>query len=137
VIHKIKIFGLVMLCFVAEIGAEPPSLKTLMQGLNANMQRVVDGVAREDWYQVTDAAEKIAHHPAPPMAEKKRIKAFMGKNMAQFKAKDMKTHHAASELYEAALTEDGHKIIADFGKLQATCLACHQAYRDDFRRHFK
>ena len=135
--HNIKIFGLVILCFVSEVMAEPLGLKKIMQGLNIDMQRVVDGVAREDWYQVTDAAQKIAHHPAPPKSEKKRIKAFMGANMAQFKAKDMKTHHAASELYKAALSEDGNKIIAAFAELQSSCLSCHQAYRESFRKYFK
>jgi len=135
--NVIKFCSVFMLCFVGNVMAEPLNLKSIMQGLNENMQQVVDGVAREDWYQVTDAADKIAHHPAPPMAEKKRIKAFMGVNMAKFKARDMETHGAASALYDAALSEDGNKIISAFAHLQTTCLACHRAYRKDFRKHFK
>jgi len=49
----------------------------------------------------------------------------------------MTTHHAANVLREAALSEDGNKIIAAFAQLQTTCLACHQAHRADFRQQVK
>ncbi len=116
--------------------AEPLALQKVMKDLGKNMQTVTDGISREDWPLVEHTAHQIAGHPEAPLDEKLRIMAFMGTNMAKFKAFDMQTHEAAHEMAEAAQQQDGQKVIAAFQKLQSGCLACHQAFRPAFVAHF-
>lgn len=116
--------------------AEPLALQQVMKDLGKNMQIVTDGISREDWSLVEHTAHQIGEHPEAPLDEKMRIMAFMGVNMAKFKAFDSQTHEAAHELAEAAQQQDGQKVIAAFQKVQSDCLACHQAFRPAFVAHF-
>ncbi|MDO8208764.1 MAG: cytochrome c [Gallionella sp.] len=116
--------------------AEPLALQQVMKELGKNMQIATDGISREDWSTVEQAAHKIASHPEAPLDEKVRITGFMGSNMVKFKAFDGQTHRAAHEMAEAAELKNGQKVIAAFQKLQSACLSCHQAYRPAFVKHF-
>lgn len=116
--------------------AEPLELQKVMKELGKNMQVITDGISREDWKLVADTAPKIAQHPQPPATEKLRIMAFMGAEMSKFKALDGETHEAAHELLHAAHEQDGQKVIAAFGKVQSSCLNCHQTFRGKFVEHF-
>lgn len=115
---------------------EPLVLRQVMQALGSDMQLITGGIAREDWPLVAGTAPQIANHPQPPLSEKMRIIGFMGAEMSGFKALDGETHRAALELGVAADQQDGAKVINAFGKLQQTCLACHQRFRSGFVQHF-
>lgn len=125
-----------LLTVLSAQAAEPLALQKVMKDLGKNMQTVTDGISREDWSLVEHAAHQIGEHPEAPLDEKLRIMAFMGTNMAKFKAFDMQTHEAAHEMAEAAQQQDGQKVIAAFQKVQSGCLACHQAFRPAFVAHF-
>ncbi len=116
--------------------AEPLELQKVMKELGKNMQVITDGIAREDWALVAMTAPHIAEHPQPPVSEKLRIMKFMGPEMSNFKAFDMKTHEAAHDLMHAAHAKDGQKVIAAFQQVQTTCLNCHQTFRGKFVEHF-
>ncbi len=115
---------------------EPLALRGIMSDLGKNMQRITDGIAREDWQKVEESALLIADHPTPPFTEKARILAYVGTDMSKFKTKDNATHEAAMVVAKAAQEKDGYKIIEDFAALQKTCLACHQKFRQSFVDHF-
>lgn len=125
-----------LLTVLSAQAAEPLALQKVMKDLGKNMQTVTDGISREDWSLVENTAHQIGEHPEAPLDEKLRIMAFMGTNMAKFKAFDMQTHEAAHEMAEAAQQQDGQKVIAAFQKVQSGCLACHQAFRPAFVAHF-
>ncbi|MDO9010666.1 MAG: cytochrome c [Gallionella sp.] len=116
--------------------AEPLELQKVMKDLGKNMQIVTDGISREDWMLVEHTSHLIGGHPQPPLTEKMRIMTFMGANMAKFKEFDGQTHEFAHEMALAAQAKDGLKVISSFQKLQASCLACHQAFRPAFVEHF-
>jgi len=116
--------------------AEPLELQKVMKELGKNMQIVTDGISREDWALVEHTSHLIGGHPQPPLTEKMRIMAFMGSDMAKFKAFDGQTHEFAHEMATAAQAKDGQKVISSFQKLQSSCLACHQAFRPAFVEHF-
>ena len=115
---------------------ETTGLQLMMQELNRNMQAVTDGISREDWELVKVTAPRIASHAQPPMSERMRIASFMGTEMKRFKALDGETHQAARELERAADSKNGQQVVEAFGKLQMTCLNCHQTYRSRFIKHF-
>lgn len=124
---------------MAEANIEPVAplaLRGIMQGMDTNMQIITHGIALEDWQLVEKMATEVADHPKPPMSDRKRIKSFFGTDMFRFKSYDMKTHGSAVALGEVAAKKDGNAVIAEFARLQTTCLACHQEFREPFRRHF-
>ncbi len=125
-----------MLASPGSQAAESLELKTIMKDLGGHMQTVTDGISREDWETVARAAPLIADHPQPPLTEKMRIMAFMGSDMARFKAFDGTTHDAAAEMGKAAQERNGQKVVDSFHKLQSACLACHQTFRAPFVAHF-
>ena len=77
------------------VAAEPLALRKIMSELGANMQRVTDGLSREDYAVVEKTARAIADHPQPPVSEKTRIIGFVGGNITRFKGYDAATHDAA------------------------------------------
>lgn len=115
---------------------EPLALRTIMQDLGKDMQRITDGISREDWDMVGEIAPLIADHPQPPLFEKMRILVFAGSDVSKFKEYDAKTHQAAQALKQAALSGDGQSVISSFASLQSSCLACHQSFREPFVEHF-
>lgn len=116
--------------------AKPLALRKTMQDLGKDMQTVTDGLVREDWGLVAEAADRIADHPQPPMGERMRILTFVGSDVGKFKEYDKQTHHAARALEKAAIDGDGRAVISTFATLQTTCLACHQQFRKPFQEHF-
>jgi len=115
---------------------EPLELQLIMQEMDKNMQIITHAISREDWEQVEKTAPLIANHPKPPMSEMKKVIAYMGKNMPKFKAYDIATHKAATQLEIAAESKEGGDVISTFSVLQNSCLACHQQFRKPFQQHF-
>lgn len=115
---------------------EPMELRRIMQDLGEDMQSVTDGISREDWRLVAEAAARIAEHPQPPVTEKVRILTFLGSEAARFRGFDEQTHRAGKALKEAAEGEDARAVIDAFATLQTACLGCHQAFRGPFVEHF-
>ena len=62
---------------VASLAAEPLALQGIMKEMGRNMQRIVDGLSREDYALVEKAALAIAEHPQPTFGEKMRILGFV------------------------------------------------------------
>jgi len=120
----------------ADTAGKPLELRRVMQQLSAQMQRITDAIAHEDWLQVVAAAPLVARHEQPPAEEKARILGYLGSEAGNFRALDEKTHDAAHELEHAATKGDGQAVIDAFAKVQSSCLACHQKYRKPFVEHF-
>lgn len=116
--------------------AKPLALRKIMQDLGKNMQKVTDGISREDWETVAKVAPLIADHPQPPLAEKARILSFVGSDAGKFRGYDEKAHAAAKALEQAAARGDGPSLISSFASLQTSCLGCHQTFRKPFLEHF-
>lgn len=115
---------------------EPLAFQGVMKDLGKHMQTTAGAIAYEDWELVASTAPLIAAHPQPPAEEKARIVSFMGSKMGKFKDLDMQTHEAAHDLQHAAHEKNGVQVVAAFQKVQASCLACHQAFRKPFVEHF-
>jgi len=116
--------------------APPMALTAIMRDLGQDMQAVTAAIAREDWPNVARLAVRIGDHPQPPLAEKLRILAFVGKDTARFRDYDKHTHEAAQRLARAAQDKDGTATISAFADVQTACLACHQQFRQSFQAHF-
>jgi len=125
-----------MLSALSAQAAEPLALQGVMKDLGKHMQTIATAIAYEDWERVEATAPLIAEHPQPPFLEKARIISFVGGNMSRFKALDAQTKDAALEMQQAAREKNGVQVIAAFGKVQLSCLDCHQTFRKSFVEHF-
>ena len=112
------------------------ALTGIMRDLGKEMEAVTDAIAHEDWPKVATLAARIADHPQPPLAEKLRILAFVGKDTSRFRSHDKQTHEAAQLLAQAAKRGDGTATITAFADVQRACLGCHQQFRKPFQEHF-
>lgn len=117
-------------------GVKPLALRKIMQGLDADMQAIAGGIAREDWPMIAKLAPRIAEHAQPPAAEQQRVLSFVGKDAEKFEHYDEQTHHAAEAMHEAAVRANGKGVIAAYATIQNTCLACHQSFRKPIVAHF-
>jgi cytochrome c556 len=115
---------------------EPLVLRSIMQTLSTDMQRITEGIATENWQQVAEVALNVADHPQPPMQERLRIIQFIGTDAGRFKSYDQQVHKAAKTLSEAAQREDGTAVIEAFSHIQNNCLGCHQNFRQPVQAHF-
>ena len=123
----------------AEIPAEPVkplALQNIMRDMGKNMQAITYGVSREDWALVEKTAPLIADHPEPPLGEKVRILAFVGRDIMRFKNYNDETLEAARVLGEAAARKNGYAVISHFATLQNSCLMCHKSFREPIQQHF-
>lgn len=122
----------------AEASNQPTemALTGIMRDLGKEMEAVTDAIAREDWPRVATLATQIADHPQPPLAEKLRILAFVGKDTSRFRDYDKQTHEAAQLMAQAARRRDGNATITAFANVQTACLGCHQQFRKPFQDHF-
>lgn len=112
------------------------ALTGIMRDLGQDMQAVTAAITFEDWPKVTTLAARIADHPQPPLAEKLRILAFVGKDTTRFRGYDQQAHAMAQQLAQAAQRADGTATITAFANVQTACLACHQQFRQPFKEHF-
>ena len=116
--------------------AKPMALQAVMEKIGRDMQTVTGAISKEDWALVAQLAPTIARHAAPPLSEKMRIVAWLGTDAGRFKGFDDQTHEAANAMGDAATRGDGQAVIAAFAKVQQSCLACHQSFREPFVKHF-
>lgn len=112
------------------------ALRGIMQGMEANTEAVAGAISREDWKAVVELAPKIAHHPEPPILEKAKILLWLNVDALNFRGYDTKVKEAALAMGDAAQKGDRNAAVADFARLQQSCLGCHQAYRQKFIDHF-
>lgn len=115
---------------------KPMALRAVMDRLGRDMQAVTGAISKEDWATVAGLAPGIARHDEPPMSEKMRILAWLGKDAGTFRGFDGQVHDAATAMGEAAKRGDGQAVIASFSRTQQSCLACHQGFRQSFQEQF-
>ncbi|MBE9532302.1 MAG: hypothetical protein IME98_05800 [Proteobacteria bacterium] len=113
------------------------SLKTIMTELEADMEGIVRGLNYGDFGAVETHALAVANHPKPPMAQRKEIMTFLGKEMNGFKKGDTLVHNAALKVAEFAKEENYTKVVVGYGVLLGGCVACHAKYRSRIVEHFE
>jgi len=113
--------------------AESETLQSLMRELGDRMGQISDGLWREDYPAVAEAAQYIASHPKPPLQQRKKIISALGADAAEFRAADKRVHDDALELVEAARTGQMPPVVARYQRLMDGCVACHTQFRERLR----
>ena len=84
---------------------EPPSLLQIMQQLGRDLNQISDGMLSEDYAAIAKAAQAIAEHPQPPVAERTKIIGGLGADAGRFRQGDQAG--LALVLEAVALSLDG------------------------------
>jgi len=113
--------------------ASAADLKTIMRQLGWDMDALNAALWARDFAALTTAATAIAEHPHVSPQEKARVQAALGTDFAAFGAADRRVHDAAVRVAEAAAAEASDRVLSELGSLQAGCVACHDAFRDQLR----
>ena len=108
---------------------EPPSLLQIMQQLGRDLNQISDGMLSEDYAAIAKAAQAIAEHPLPRVAERTKIIGGLGADAGRFRQGDQAVHDAALAVKDAAATADNAQILQSYMGLVQGCMDCHNTFR--------
>ena len=110
-------------------GSNDVTLKIVMQGLLEDSIKINKGIFLEDFSMIETAADRVANHPAPPMATKRKLMTSLGFEMRKFKASDTIVHDLAVEIGQAAQKENMGAVVVKYHELLDGCLSCHEEFK--------
>lgn len=99
--------------------------QNMMEHLVA-IQRIVDGLAREDWGEVAQGSALIESSP-----QMQRMCEHMGAGADGFTELALDFHRRADAIGEAARAEDGPAVLRATSQTLQVCTTCHATYRQD------
>jgi hypothetical protein len=99
--------------------------QNMMEHLVA-IQRIVAGVAEEDWDEIAEAAALIESSP-----QMKTMCQHMGAGAEGFTELALSFHERADEIGPAAESQDGAAVLRATSKTLEVCTSCHATYRQD------
>jgi mono/diheme cytochrome c family protein len=117
----------------AQFDTSAADLKVIMRQLGQDMDALNAALWVRDFGAVATAATAIAEHPHVSPQERARIQAALRADFAAFGAADRRVHDAALRTAAAAANEDSAKLLLELGRLQAGCVACHDAFQERIR----
>jgi cytochrome c556 len=99
--------------------------QNMMQHLQA-IQRIVDGVAREDWEEVASASALIETSP-----QMQQMCEHMGAGAEGFTEMALEFHRRADAIGAAAKAQDGAEVLRATSHTLQSCTGCHATFRQD------
>lgn len=105
------------------------SLKSIMQSLLNDTQKITEGMFFENYKMIEKASNNIANHPEIPKSTKMKLMKFFGPKMVDFKAYDGLVHNAAVEINRAAKEKDMETILKQYQQMINDCQDCHNNFK--------
>jgi hypothetical protein len=99
--------------------------QNMMEHLVA-IQRITDGLARQDWPAIARASALIETSP-----QMQQMCQHMGAGAEGFSELALDFHRRADAIGEAARAEDGAAVLRATAHTLEACTACHAAFRQD------
>lgn len=99
--------------------------QNMMEHLVA-IQRITDGLAREDWEAVAAASALIETSP-----QMQRMCEHMGAGAEGFTSLALEFHRRADAIGAAARAHDGSAVLRATAHTLEACTSCHAGYRQD------
>ncbi len=131
---KLTLTLLLLLIAANAFAVDLPGIKTMMQGLEADLNRAQSAMLKQDAPALAAAAKAIAQHPMAVEAERKAIQGVLKAEMAKFKEWDHQTHEAALALAQAAEANDAAAQAAAYQRVLQGCLGCHAAFQQRLKQ---
>ncbi|MBZ0231171.1 MAG: hypothetical protein K8M05_02400 [Deltaproteobacteria bacterium] len=99
--------------------------QNMMEHLVA-IQRITDGLAREDWDEIATAASLIESSP-----QMQQMCQHMGAGADGFTELALDFHRRADAIGQAARARDGVAVLGATANTLQACTGCHAAYRQE------
>jgi hypothetical protein len=99
--------------------------QNMMEHLVA-IQRITDGLAREDWGEVANASALIESSP-----QMQQMCQHMGAGAHGFTEMALDFHRRADAIGVAARAHDGAAVLRATSNTLQACTGCHAAFRQD------
>ncbi len=109
------------------------SLKSIMRGMLANMESIVEGIMVEDYPLISAKAEGIIYHGGQSPAKRLALSRELGIEVMTFKMFDDSVRRYAKMVKKAALNRDRKGVLEAYAKLTQACTSCHSSYRERIR----
>lgn len=90
------------------------------------VQRITDGLAREDWEEVAAASALIESSP-----QMQQMCEHMGAGAQGFAERALDFHHRALAIGEAARAHDAAAVLRATSYTLQACTGCHAAFRQE------
>jgi hypothetical protein len=90
------------------------------------IQRITDGLAREDWQEIADGAALIATSP-----QMQQMCQHMGAGAEGFTELALDFHRRADAIGEAAEAHDAPAVLRATANTLQACTGCHAAFRQE------
>ena len=90
------------------------------------IQRIVDGVSREDWDEVASASQRIETSP-----QMEQMCEHMGAGAAGFTEMALDFHDRAKAIAESARRRDSDSVLRATAHTLEACTTCHATFRQD------
>jgi hypothetical protein len=100
--------------------------KQNMQEHLVAIQRIINGLAREDWDEVAKASALIEHSP-----QMQAMCEHMGAGADGFTELALDFHRRADAIGEAARAHEGSAVLRATSNTLQACTGCHATYRQD------
>jgi hypothetical protein len=100
--------------------------KQNMQEHLVAIQRITDGLARQDWDEIAQASALIGTSP-----EMEQMCQHMGAGAEGFTELALEFHHRADAIAAAARAQDSGAVLEATSRTLQTCTSCHATYRQD------
>jgi hypothetical protein len=99
--------------------------QNMMEHLEA-IQRITEGLAREDWEEVASASALIESSP-----QMQQMCQHMGGGVPGFTELALEFHRRADAIGVAARAHDGAAVLRATSHTLKSCTGCHAAYRQE------
>ncbi len=108
------------------------TFKSVMIILQQQMNLAATGIYQEDYALIERAGYAIAKHPAPSLAERKRLVRVITPIRKQYQAVGRIVHGSAAAMARAAQKREMPAVLTAYQQLLSGCVACHQLTRATF-----
>jgi hypothetical protein len=99
--------------------------QNMMEHLVA-IQRIIEGLAREDWEEIARASALIESSP-----QMEQMCQHMGAGAEGFTEMALDFHHRADAIGVAARAQDGPAVLRATSNALQACTGCHAAFRQE------
>jgi hypothetical protein len=112
---------------------EERSFREIMVLQHQQTQAAMWGILNEDYALIQKAGLWIAHHPAPSLAEKKRLAKSIAPLKARFLVVSRLVHNGAKEMVQAAKKKKMGEALDAYHRMLRGCVGCHEVMRERFQ----
>lgn len=129
---RLSILWLMLLLPTTQPVSASSALQPIMQAMEASTVQIGEGIWREDYLAISEAATAIAGHPMPGLLDRLALLSRIGGDASRFMQADEAVQEAALDIKRAAERQSLAEVAEHYWRMQQHCLNCHLEFRAKF-----